>query len=544
MSVVNAGRVELDVVAIARDQVTATMREVNRSLEATKRKADEAAGASRTFGQSITAFSKDVKEGIKPLNAAREGIENLRANFVAFPLVIGGAIAGLVAFYDKLVMSGTGIQWWADNSKEVAKAADSIVAATERLREYVSPETNPIAKLFGPARERELTKMREGVGQLERKIGELRKAGDIGEALGLNRGEFEDTLGALFGLVDKVGGRQEEIKGTQAQITDLARQEKEYREASAAALEDQAREARKAAQAEFDALAAKVVDKGTGGAITPAEIFASFQNPITPRLPTPGPRRQRENEMAFLLAEDFENRERVRKEREASEEKLREAEAAIDEIRAARRGPSTRELRLQHLEAEKQRVDELAESYRRFADGVRDAFESAVPGLGGAVDRLAEVAVQMGAVDDANKRAALGAGGTISAIMDVAAANAETAQEAFVYKGAGEVAAGLGSLAIGDGKGAALHFASAAAYGVAATMAGGSGGGGGRGGASAGSSSQGGPSALDRGGNGGGPTTVIYQVDVKPGTDPQSVVRGLRQTELSARNTGRANPGV
>lgn len=532
MSVVNAGRVELDVVAIARDQVTATMREVNKSLEATKKKAEEAAGGTKGLREGVLSMTSGVKESIKPMNALREGFEQVRSNglfVVSAVATIGTALVGLAS---ELFRSSSAFSELNDRAKEFAEGRSALEKGIEALK----AKLGIVKDSFGDVYEDAI----KGAGLAFNQLGTLiaASAEKTAEAIEIQT-ELDRKLGLTMEARVYLEGKLKLAKDAQIplveQIRKVAGETAEFERLKLEYLKQQSTEMFRQLVPAY-ALASYVQG------FKPTAKDPSSPNPRPPGGPRPPARR--ENEIAFLLAEDFENRERVRKEREASEEKMREAEEAVSEIRAARRGPSTRELRLQHLEAEKQRVDELAESYRRFADGVREAFESAVPGLGGVVDRLAEVAVQMGAVDDANKRAALGTSGTISAIMDVAAANADTAQEAFVYKGAGEVAAGLGSLAIGDGKGAALHFASAAAYGVAAAMAGGSGGGGGRGGAGAGSSSQGGPSALDRGGNGGGPTTVIYQVDLKPGTDPQSVVRGLRQTELSARNTGRANPGV
>lgn len=544
MSVVNAGRVELDVVAIARDQVTATMREVNKSLEATKRKADEAAGGTKGLREGVLSMTSGVKESIKPMNALREGFEQVRSNGLFVVSVVGAVSGALVGLVAKLTESSSATEELTKRAKEFEGGGNAMQKGIEAIKQKLGIAKDSFQEVYDAA---------------------ITGAGAAFDELATTQAAIAENNVEAVDIFVRMQREQEKLTKEGASQSRLASERRSAEFAIQAVLDKniplvtRIREL-SASTAEFERLKLDYLKQQSDEMfrqLSPAYSLFTYIRGFKPgeSKPPPGapPRggaggrspARRDNEMAFLLAEDFENRERVRKEREASEEKMREAEAAVDEIREARRGPSTRELRLQHLEAEKQRVDELAESYRRFADGVRDAFESALPGLGGATDKLAELAIQMGAVDDANKRAALGAGGTISAIMDVAAANAETAQEAFVYKGAGEVAAGLGSLAIGDVKGAGLHFASAAAYGVAAAAAGGGGGGSGRGIGSGGGGGNG-PSRLDTDASARGDSgTVVNNIYVAPGTDPQSVARELRRIEHSARGTGRrANAGV
>lgn len=542
MATVNAGRVELDLVAVARDQVTATLREVNKSLLQTKATAEGAASGTRGFGARVEEMSKGVKEGIKPINAAREGIENLRANFLLFPAAIAGGVIAFREWVDGLFAANSATKWWAENGKEVVATAQSLAQITERLRELNNPDRGPLAGLTGPEVEAKLTKTREGVTQLVRKVEELGTLGGLARSLGVDGAAGErvaDIIGAVVGKVEEAGQHQREIESAQRTINDLIKTEISYRAEVAVALRDQEEAQRKLAQAEFNRLALNAVDKGTSGAITPAELFKAMEQGAGGKMPKPpGPRQPRPGEeMGRRMADAQEGQiEALREQARKNEEKA--AEESRREMAEALR--LDYEARTEAAERERVRIRALADEYARFADILRDGFDAALPGLGTAVTSLGELAGQMESVDDANQRAAMGVSGSIQAVTELAAANAETAQEAFVYKGLGEAAAALGSAAVGDVKGAALHTASAVAYGVAAAAAGGGGGGGAPSAGASGAS----PSSLDTGGSRGSGGTSVTNVYVAPGTDPQAVARELRRTTYASRGTGRGNPGV
>jgi len=539
---VNAGRVELDLVAVARDQVSATLREVNKSLDQTRAKAEAAGGGTKGLREGVISLTSGVKEGIKPLNALREGFEQVRSNGLFVVSAVASVAGALVTLSARFRDTTTAMYWWSKNSEVVLKSGNELAAMTEKLRDLNNPDQGPLAGITGSAVAERVNKVGEGVAQLRRRITELR--------------EPLETLNGLFaqnvGTNELRGFLMGQIEESQKTITDLAKQEAQYHREATQAIIEQALATANLARAEELRRIGGAVDKGTGGAAKASDLFAGaitgekmperirdYAAIEAARASMRGggeSRKARESreEMAFLLAEDFANRERVRK---AEEEKSNEeARASRENMAAAMAEDFANRERM--IESEKAALESLQEAYRSFGEGVREAFNAALPGLGDATARLGELAAQMAAVNGANEKAALGATGTIEAITMVAAANAETASEAFAYKALGEGAAALGSLAIGDAKGAALHAASAVAYGVAAAAAGGSGGG-------VSTAGGGGPSALDTGGTGGRSGPSITNVYVAPGTDPQAVARELRRVDRSARGTGlAANPGV
>lgn len=537
MATVNAGRVELDLVAVARDQVTATLREVNKSLLQTKATAEGTASGTRNLRGSIEGLTGGVKEGIKPLNMMREGFEQVRSNglFVISAITgIGAALGGLIKH---LTEAGTAQGELNARAKDFEGATTALKAGIEALQEKLGKTPDATRKAWDAAI----------VGASEARLKVQLTSEALGEAAvkaSLLRLEYEGYFKDRVN--EEVLGRNiaQEVERAEKRVVDLANERRklsgdiaEFERLSLEYIRQQNIEVGKQ-------LLGRVVP-GVGLAISVgAEKFAGQK----PDPKTVGGMTAGQVEAAWL--------ERVRRfsREEPSEGDIRRLmrrirrEGGGDEIDAAEesRREMAEALRLDYedrteaAERERVRIRALADEYARFADILRDGFDAALPGLGTAVTSLGELAGQMESVDDANQRAAMGVSGSIQAVTELAAANAETAQEAFIYKGLGEAAAALGSAAVGDVKGAALHTASAVAYGVAAAAAGGGGGGGAPSAGASGAS----PSSLDTGGSRGSGGTSVTNVYVAPGTDPQAVARALRRTNYASRGTGRGNPGV
>jgi methyl-accepting chemotaxis protein len=131
----NAGRVELDLVAIARDQVSATLREINGKLRETKGEMDKAAGANQSLNASTKKLGDNMREGAKPLNNMREGFENLRSNglfLVSAITAVGGVLVGLVKHLSE---AGTAQGELNARTKEFGEAGDDMQRAIESLRD-------------------------------------------------------------------------------------------------------------------------------------------------------------------------------------------------------------------------------------------------------------------------------------------------------------------------------------------------------------------------------------------------------------------------
>lgn len=537
--VVNAGRVELDVVAIARDQVSATLREVNKSLGSVKAKADEAAGGTRGLREGVNALTGGVKEGIKPLSQMREGFEQLRSNglfVVGAVTAVGGALLGLIKH---LTEAGSAQAELNARAKDFEAAGNALRAGIEALRERLKQTGDKFtetwdAAITGASEARlKLQLTDEALAQSAIKATRLRLEyegffGGVNMAIATGR-----NLGAEVEAQEKrtvaLGNERKKLAGD---IVEFERLNLEY-------LQKQNTEIGKQllgrAIPGLGLALALGADKATGGRGKPdpkdpkppgAGSSQSFEavDPLTGK-PLSSFREDNGDEAAG-------RRLGRRLWRAGGGPELEAAQKAIDDLAKKR---------AEEAVTEKARIDALAESYRNFANILRDGFDAALPGLGDAVTQLGELGAQLSTIDDANTKIALGASGTIKAGLDVAAANAKTAREAFTYKALGEGAAALGSLAVFDYQGFGLHTAAAAAYGIAAAAAGGgggasSGGGGGR---------VAGPSSLDAPGSSrgnGGP--VVNNIYVAPGTDPQTVGRELRRIEYSTRGTSAGNVGV
>lgn len=138
MTSVNAGRVELDIVAIAKDQVSATLREVNKSLAGTKQQMDAVKGSA---GGGLGGLFASAKEGIKPVNSIREGFENIKANVLGLPTMVGAAVTGVVALASALEEADVAGEALKKNAQEYAEAIRGVVDWVKQLRSENGKET-------------------------------------------------------------------------------------------------------------------------------------------------------------------------------------------------------------------------------------------------------------------------------------------------------------------------------------------------------------------------------------------------------------------
>ena len=90
----NAGSVELDLVAVGKDQVSAMLRTLEANVRKTAQEMGQAGTAAKGFGDKVD----DVKKSIAPMNKLKETFNQVREN--AFFVV--GAVAGVVVGLGKL----------------------------------------------------------------------------------------------------------------------------------------------------------------------------------------------------------------------------------------------------------------------------------------------------------------------------------------------------------------------------------------------------------------------------------------------------------
>lgn len=533
MSVVNAGRVELDLVALARDEVTATLRQANRSLEGTKVQMEGVASANKKAAMSTTDFGSalgGLKEKVKPLDQVRGTFENLRSNLFAFPSMLISAAVGAATLVAQLMDAGTAAERLRVKGSEYAKALENIIKRTNELKVIAGEKIEDAAALeVGQA----YVDLGEKISTSESRIRELTKTIELFKAQA-SAGFSPSFLG--LAAIDRA---QREIAALSSDIRIDSERKKEFEEQTAAAMERQVVALER--QASIDRVSGVMARAFPGAFAGDPFANAGDGKGKTPPKPRGGggmsaaQRRAKESreEMAFDLAEDFSARELS-----ASEAKARDA----DDAEASREDMALRlredfEAREAMAQRELERVEALKESYREYADIIGSVLPAS---YGEFIDSL----VTVGELSTENLDSSEGqinmAEAVGKSVIKLGATQAKTAQHRNLWRAAEEIAEGVGAAARYDYGAAALHGVAATLHLAAAAKTGGGGsGGGGRSGAGGG----GGPSALDRGG-GGGATTVVYNVDVKPGTDPQSVARELTRVSYASRATGLGNPGV
>lgn len=554
---INAGRVELDIVALARDQMTATMREVNKTLGETKKQLDATKGASSqatTAMQSQQTVFGRAKDGVLTLSRAQEGLNKV-LGLTGFIGIVGGVVSGLSALFDLL----SGDESIPEFARDVTAAASAEYVLAQRVAQ-LSKEAEGATKNVNALRIATLSlgAANADVAGDEKRAAELRRQGGIETIVGSVK-ETEKELEKLSKLQDEALDKRAEAEARAKQLSaeatraqfeffeagrsgdarrqglaaaavleaniakglaenDMTEAERVFKETSETirARNDMIREQRQAlsnAEARgigdiaFDPMTISPDEPGVGGDGGGVDLVAEWKLKMA-RLPSPA------RSAAALKAE--ENR------------FMRQ----LDEWAG---GDGAK------LNEHARQVDELSAAYRNFADVLGSELAPILPGIGEAISALGDsfAGIVESDASDSNKAIA-GVSGLAKATFMLAGAQAETAQARYTYKALENVAAAAEAAAYGDVRGAILHGVAATGYGIAAASAGGSGP------TSTGSGASGsGPSMLDRAGGSsdrGGPATVV--INVAPGTDPQTVARELRRIDYGARGTGFANPGV
>lgn len=553
---INVGRVELDIVALARDQLTATMREVNKTLADTKKQLDATKGASAEASTAMKAQQTvfgDVKQGVLGLSRAQEGLNKV-LGLTGFVGIVGGVISGLTALFDLL----SGDESIPEFARDVRAAASAEYTLAQRVAQ-LSKEAEGATKNVNALRIATLSlgaANADAAGD-EKRAAELRRQGGI-ETIAGSVKETEQALNKLSKLQDEALQKRSEAEARAKQLSaeetraqfeffeavrsgdarrqglasaaileahiakgvaenDMAEAERVFKETSETirARNDSIREQRQAlSDAEskgigditFDPMTISPDVPGTGGS-GETDLLAEWQMKMA-RLPKPA------RTAAALKAEE------------------RRFMRRLDEWAG---GDGAK------LNEHAKQVDELATAYRNFANVLSSELAPILPGIGEAISALGGsfASIVESDASDSNKAIA-GVSGLAKATFMLAGAQAETARARYTYKALENVAAAAEAAAYGDVRGAILHGVAATGFGIAAAAAGG--GGATRGGSGASGS---GPSMLDRGSGSGdrsGPATVI--INVAPGTDPQTVARELRRIDYAARGTLRTNAGV
>lgn len=455
MTAVNAGRVELDIVAIAKDQVSATLRQVNAALAGTKSQMDAVKG-SAAQGGGLGGLVASAKQGLAPVNSLREGFENIKSNILGLPLAVGGAVTAFAGLVSALAEADTAAEALKVNAQEYAEAIRGVVDWVKELR----IKNGEVTKEEADAQDRrnkqqdDLRAATEKLLYLDSEIAQVKERQD-----GVSR--------SAFGWLTQSKSAYLEIKSLQNQRIEAEREIERLTRESAENIQRQA--------------TASLLTAGLRGAASGAGAGVETIDQtiaVRARRLRGGGRSSDAAEMAKRLYES--------------------QRAALDELAYLGAGDSD--------------TGSAASGKRRGG---------LAGGIGGQMKMLADNKAAVAKLADEYSR--LG-----SSIMGLAGP-------------LGMLSSDLGKVtsALGTGLTAAAQFTSGDILGGVTSVLGG---------------------IIDLFGNtekrargivrdaqsamNGGPSTIIYNIDVKPGTDPQTVARSLRQTEYASRGTGRRAGGV
>lgn len=154
----NAGEARLDVVAIGRDEITASVNKVNAELDAMRAKLRQfesaqtsSTAASKASTAAVTNFGDklgNLKDSAKPVNQVRETFENLRSNAVFVVGAVTGIGAALVGLVKELLAAGTAMQELRDRAKEFAEAGKAVADAAEALRAALGQQADKTRQAY------------------------------------------------------------------------------------------------------------------------------------------------------------------------------------------------------------------------------------------------------------------------------------------------------------------------------------------------------------------------------------------------------------
>lgn len=571
MTAVNAGRVELDLVAIAKDQVTATLREVNKSLAETKRQMDGLDTAQRNeLGaekllfdgkqKRLALLAEERRERVLAERAARANASALKdadANLKVasqaqekFNKVLGlaGFVGAGIAAIEALVDMAVAASDYGEAMADVERTQERFNQLLAEIREgnfaarlaAMGVEDAKRAKAQKEHND-QVDKYMEMQGEIEKRRMALlfidREIEEIAERE-VRRGELSTPdkfrLAELEDEKVKKAHEQEEAIKAQAEheerllraaerlTPEFERQANASRGVLAVGLMMGVRGFRRGGARDATFFGEILEDMGSkddpkpkrgGGRKSDAEEYgkrmAEGQTAAIMRLNAPDP-----SEMTLdpsLFGEEI----------DIGKELARAATDTADASSA---------VLASNMELWQGEMERARESSEAFADSLRDGLVPAMGEMGDALANSLSLWEQFASGQINAKDAALGtvAGLGLAAAEEIKNDKARAAVKGIIYMLEG----GIHVLTPGMQALGAAELINGAA--MIAFGGGGGGGGGGRGGGGGSA-----PSRLDtEGGGRGAPATVVYNVTVAPGTDPQSVARELTRTNRSAAGTG------
>lgn len=555
----NAGRVELDLVAIGKDQVSAMLRQVDAQAKKTTEALKKTGDGAEEVGAKLSVIGKadGLKEAAGPVNKLREVFENLRGNagFVFSAIASGAALAGaaIEALTGDLFKGSAAMREWekargsmAEGMKKTQAIAADLRAELDKLQGKSGPNTLDIK-----------------TDQANERLTEINRQITVGEAV---TKEWKKTLEVLqlspafvFSANDFAEGQRKhnaelvELKKQQLALNNLNLEAERERELAAlrtvAALQAYLRGDKPAANTDTNAADLKVDPTQVPGYVAPGSSKPRGGGGGGPRVDAWKQELERQQralkrDREALIAEanrdwdelfgvDAANM--LRAERDSRAKLGREQEEAARNRRLGQVAPV--------LEGfgklfEKDAIGDKLKTMTSDADAVAAAFdkiavssrgiEAVLPGLSGAFAQISDI---WAATDGSAKSMAQGVLGSVDAIANAGAAWLKDEKARTRFLGAKELllAAPLWFI---DPAQAAVKTAT----GIGLLALGGGGGGGGAGGGARGSSS-GSAGYVPPSASSNGPSTVVWNISTFA-SDPHTMQRMLAGSARSTARTG------
>lgn len=496
----NAGSVELDLVAVGKDQVSAMLRTLEANVRKTAQEMGQAGTAAKGFGDKVD----DVKKSIAPMNKLKETFNQVRENAFFVVGAVAGVVVGLGKLADAFSSNAQAISAW---EAEQGKVKDHLAKTSELIED--------IAKQLGEPVRSELEKTADKtLDRWEANKDAIEKANLALDALRENQAAIGNAVGTWAPEYHRLAN---EIAKTETQRTELMREQGKLIEQNTKLLAEQARVAGLGFRADVTGAAgqpfflrwpaANAPGGGGGGGggrgggsrrnRDPGRDGLSFDqlNPVMG-----SDRTQGQLDALPIFSEDV---------------------GGIFDV--GKGGPADA------LDQMYKSSERLGDSLRSLSDAVGDLGSAKFPELFDALTEIQDITQKVtdGKMDLTDALVAGSSAIVANAAKAIGGVRAEAAVRA-AYE------LGMGFATLAEPTISAGHFTAAALLGAIAGGAGAKGGGGG-GGTRSGSSS-------GSGGGYGGPTTIINNFSTLV-TDPHQVRRATAQVERSTRGTGERRGG-
>lgn len=219
MSAILSGVVRVVVETTGKGDAPAKVKQSEKAIKDYEKAVGAAGEATEKTNTSVAKTADAVKASLKPVDAARGLFENLRSNFLAMPLAIGGVVAGIVSFIDQITSAGSAAERIEKLTGEWEQNLGKVEQRLDKLREFMGETKGE--SLFGAEAGDEAAKLVDQVLTLEERLRDVRAQEEM----------IKEIVGELvYEQLPDYDARIAKITKLQHEIRDAAEKEAEFRE--------------------------------------------------------------------------------------------------------------------------------------------------------------------------------------------------------------------------------------------------------------------------------------------------------------------------